>query len=87
MVESVAYYGCEVWHLKTEEQQKLSALEMDYLRRSVSVSRLQKIPTTTIRSKIQAVQSILDRIQRRHLKWFGHSSEWKIEDIIVDTAR
>ena len=32
VVESVACYGCEVWLLKTEEQTKLLALEMDYLR-------------------------------------------------------
>ena len=44
IVESVACYGCEVWLLKTEEQRKLLALEMDYLKRSASVSRLQKIP-------------------------------------------
>ena len=54
MVESVACYECEVWLLKTEEQGKILALEMDYLRRSASVSRLQKIPNTTIRSKMQA---------------------------------
>ena len=40
--ESVACYGCEVWLLKTEEQRKLLALEMDYLRRSARVSRLQE---------------------------------------------
>ena len=72
MVASVACYGCEVWLLKTEEQRKLLALEMDYLRRSARVFRLQKIPNTTIRSKMQAEQSILDRIQRRQLKWYGH---------------
>ena len=27
MVESVAWYGCEVWLLKREEQRKLVALE------------------------------------------------------------
>ena len=42
MVESVACYGCEVWLLKTEEQRKLLALQMDYLRRSARVSRLHK---------------------------------------------
>ena len=66
MVESVAYYGCEVWLLKTEEQRKLLALEMYYLR-STRLSRLQKIPNTAIRSKMQAEQSILDRIKRRQL--------------------
>ena len=44
----------------------------DYLRRSASVSRLHKIPNTAIRNKMQAEQSILDRIQRRQLKWYGH---------------
>ena len=31
MVESEACYGCEVWLLKTEEQRKLLALEIDYI--------------------------------------------------------
>ena len=34
IVESVACYGCEVLLLKTEEQRKLLALDMDYLWRS-----------------------------------------------------
>ena len=72
IVESVVCYGCEVWLLKTEEQRKLLALEMDYLRRSARVSRLQKIPITAIRIKMQAEQSILDRIQKRQIKWYGH---------------
>ena len=44
MGESVACSGCEVglWLLRTEEQRKLLALEMDYLRRSARVSRTQK---------------------------------------------
>jgi len=41
----VAWYGCEVCLLTTEEQRKLLALEMDYLRRSARVSRLQKSQT------------------------------------------
>ena len=36
------------------------------------MSRLQKIPNATIRSKMQAEKSVLDRIQRRQLKWYGH---------------
>ena len=39
---------------------------------SASVSRLQKIQNTVIRSKMQEKQSILDSIQRRQLKWYGH---------------
>ena len=58
MVTSVACYGCEVWLLKTEEQKKLLTLEMDYLR-SDRMSRLQKIPNTIIRNKMQAKLSLL----------------------------
>ena len=36
------------------------------------MSRPQKIPNTAIRNKMQAEQSILDRIQRRQIKWYGH---------------
>ena len=56
MVESETCYGCEVWLLKTEEQRKLLALEMDYLTRSARVCRLQKIQKTSIRKKMQAEQ-------------------------------
>ena len=57
--------------LKTEEQRKLFSLEMDYLRRSARVLSLQEVPNTAIMSKMQAEQSILDRIQKRQLKWYG----------------
>ena len=68
MLELVTCYGFKVWYLKTEEQRKILAPEMDCLRRSVKVPRLQEIPNTTIRSKMQEEQSILDRIQRKQLK-------------------
>ena len=55
MIESVACYGCEVRLLKTGEQRKLLTLEIDYLRESARVSRLQKMPNTIIRSQVQAL--------------------------------
>ena len=46
---------------------------MDYLGRLPGMSSSQKkISNLTSRSKIQAEQSILDRIQRTQLKWYGH---------------
>ena len=39
----------------------------------------KKIPKTTIGSKIQAEKSVLDRIQIRQLKWYGHLL--RMEDI------
>ena len=48
MVESVSFYGCEVWILKREEQRKLLALEIDYSIKSARVSRLQKVSKTPL---------------------------------------
>ena len=90
MVESVAYYGCEIWLLMWKEQRKLLVLEMDYLRRSARVSRLQKIPNTAIRNKMQNNQFWTEF---KEGNWSGMDTtlEWKIvvakEDLPVDTAR
>ena len=85
-------YICEVWLLKAEEEIKLLALETDYLRRSTRCPDYKSIPNTAIRSKMQAGQSILNRIQRRQLKCYGHllrmekKSSAK-DDLTVDTAQ
>ena len=53
MVDSEVYYGCEVWFLKAEGQNKLLAHEIDYLR-SVRVYRLQEISNSTNKNQMQA---------------------------------
>ena len=60
-----------------EEQRKLLALEIEYLR-SARFQDYKKISDTTIRSKMQAGISILEGIQTRKLKWYDHSLEWMI---------
>ena len=67
MVESVTCYGCEVWFLKTEEQRKLIALEMDYLMRSDRMSRLVKNPKPHHQEQNASRTPISDRIQRGNL--------------------
>lgn len=50
-VESVLCYGSEIWVMK-EEKRKLLAVEMDYLRKSAGVSRLQRIRNEEIRNRM-----------------------------------
>ena len=73
---------CEVWLLKPEGQRELLALEMDYLRRSARVSRLQKT-SQTINFRQNAKKAI-------EMVWTppqnGSQSLVK-EDLPVDTAR
>ncbi|XP_030747709.1 uncharacterized protein LOC115876161 [Sitophilus oryzae] len=72
LVESVVTYGCEVWTLKAEQKLALNALEMDYLRRSARVSKLDRVRNVEIRAKMDATQTIVDRVEQRGLKLFGH---------------
>ena len=54
-----------------EMNKETSALEIEYLRRSAS-AQITKISNITIRNKIQAEQSVADRIRRRRLKWYRY---------------
>jgi hypothetical protein len=45
---------------------------MDYLRRSARVSRLEHISNQEIRTRMNAEESIMDRIKNKGLKCFGH---------------
>ena len=72
MVESVLCYGSEIWALKEEDKRKLLAIEMDYLRRSARVSRLQRVRNEEIRNRMKATESVIQRVEKRGLRWFGH---------------
>ncbi|XP_030758926.1 uncharacterized protein LOC115884471 [Sitophilus oryzae] len=72
LVESVLCYGCEVWTVNSDLRRKLLATEMEYLRRSSRVSRRECVRNEVIRRRIDAQDTVVDRIERRSLKWFGH---------------
>jgi hypothetical protein len=46
-------------------------VEIDYLRRSARVSRLEYISNQEIRTRMNAEESIIDRIKKKGLSWFG----------------
>jgi hypothetical protein len=71
-VESVLLYGSEIWRLNEYYRKRLQAVEMDYLRRSVRVSRLEHISNQEIRTRMNAEESIIDRIKNKGPSWFGH---------------
>lgn len=72
MVESVLTYGSEVWTVGAELRRRLIAVEMDYLRRSARISRLERRTNVEVRDIMDARETVIDRIERRGLKWFGH---------------
>lgn len=72
MVESTLCYGSEIWTINADLKRRLNAVEMDYLRRSARTSRLQHVTNEVIRDRLHARESVLDRIEIRSLRWFGH---------------
>jgi hypothetical protein len=45
---------------------------MEYVRRSARKSKLERVPSEEIRRIMQAEEIVLDRIEARKLRWFGH---------------
>ncbi|XP_030760716.1 uncharacterized protein LOC115885831 [Sitophilus oryzae] len=72
MVESVLCYGSEICALREEDKRRILAVEMDYLRRSARVSRLQRVRNEEIRNRTSAQETVIQRIEKRGLRWFGH---------------
>jgi hypothetical protein len=66
LVESVLLYGSEIWTLIEYYRKRLQAVEMDYLR-SARVSRLEHIRNQEIRTRMNAEESIIDRIKNKGL--------------------
>jgi hypothetical protein len=65
-------YGSELWVENKSKKKKLHAVEMDYLRCSARKSKLEGVPNKEIRRIMQAEETVLDRIEARKLRWFGH---------------
>jgi len=68
----VFLYGSECWNLRKREESKILSTEMGWLRKLLGVSRLQKVRNETIRNILEREETIIDKIQKRRLTWFGH---------------
>jgi hypothetical protein len=61
-----------MWTLNKYYRKRLQAVEMDYLRRSARLFRLEHISNQEIRTRMNAEESIIDIIKNKGLNWFGH---------------
>ena len=72
MVKSVLIYGAETWSLYEDDRRRINATEMDALRRSARMCKLDRKTNEYIRGKMDAQDMILDDIARKQLIWYGH---------------
>ena len=62
MVKSVLLYGAKTWSLYEDDRRRINATEMDALRRSARISKLDRKTNDYIREKMDAPDTILDEI-------------------------
>ena len=72
IVKSTITYAAETRCLKAKMVAKLNSTEMDFWRRSVRLSVKDKIRKTVIKQKMNVTRSLLDDINIKQLKWYGH---------------
>jgi len=72
MVKSVLIYGAETCSLYEDDRRRIDATEMDALRRSARISKLDRKTNEYITGKMDAQDMILDDITRKQLIWYGH---------------
>ena len=67
MVKSVLIYGAETWSLYEDDRRRINATEMDTLRQSARISKLDRKVNEYIREKMDVPDTILDEITRKQL--------------------
>ena len=72
LILPIATYAAETWTLCESEKRALLVFEMKCLRSIAGVSRIQRIRNDTIRTTLGLKANIVETIQTRRLKYFGH---------------
>ena len=72
LVLSVLLYNSETWALKESTKKKLRVFEMSCLRKIKGVTRRNRVRNTEIRRELKVETDVVEIIQRRRLRYFGH---------------
>jgi len=74
-VVPVLLYGSECWHLRKEDERRILTAEMTWLRRLLKVTRRDKNRNEMVWGMLHQEMTLLYRIGKRRLNWFGHASQ------------
>ena len=79
LVLSALLYNSETWTLKETQKQRLRVFEMACLRKIEGVTRRDRIRNEEIYNRLNIKHDIVDRIQNRRLRYFGHVTRMQNE--------
>ena len=72
IIEPSLLYGCEVWTLKVRERERMEAVDMNCLRNSCGLRRIDRVPNVEFRRRYGKNVNVSQRIDQGLLGWFGH---------------
>ena len=72
IVESIGTYGAELWEISKRNKTRIKAMEMEFWRRSCQLTRMDKVRNTEIRARMGIDIDIIETIEVKRLKWYGH---------------
>lgn len=72
IVEPILTYAAETWTMSPQLYSEVQAVEMDFWRRCLRVTRMDKIRNEVVRDRMDAPVSVNQRIGQRRLRWCGH---------------
>ena len=85
LVIPTVVYGLETWSLSEHEKRKIEVFEMMCLRNICGIRRVDKVRNAVIRYGCEL--SLLERIERNVLKWFGHVERRGEERLVKRVCR
>jgi hypothetical protein len=65
-------YGSETWRLTENNKRCVEATEMDALRRSLRISRKDRIRNVTIKQQIGLEETFIKESEQNQLTWYSH---------------
>src|SRR6218665_1273918 len=72
LVLPVLMCGSECWTMTKEGERRLLVAEMAWLKRIRGRSRRERIGNEKTREELGAEETVIEKIRRRRLEWFGH---------------
>lgn len=72
MVKSTLLYGSETWRISDRHKKRVEAVEMDAIRRSMRISRRERIRNDIIKQRMGIEDAITQDIENKQLTWYGH---------------
>lgn len=72
IVENIMLYGAEMWPITQKTRDRIRTVELDFMRRSLQLTRQDRVKTQYIWDKMEINCSVTKKLENKQLQWYGH---------------